>query len=588
MQMNENIINSNEMRAMIIAGAGTGKTHHAIELAKNTVGHVLFLAFTTQAKETIQKRYTGDNASIMTIDGLAFKLMRRNGLYTDIIDKSTRTRKYGKKFDLEKIDAQHRNVGNLNKEYSEQLKKDGWVDFGIIMQLVTQLPPHRLRLNFDRVIVDECQDINAIQWHFINQILGNAQLFLVGDPRQNIFEFRGSDYSILNSYRKEATQYQLDVNYRSYQEILDVANNYSFQIDPKLNPLISSRGYGGTVNRISHSQLIPCLRECDYNQTVVIAFKNETIGILRSQLMKLGIPCKENYPLYMRKNIKDVVAVIKTMLDLKDFQFIRLLKLLPNIGDAAITAIKEMDSFETLFINLMKFSFEVSQGTCLLKIADSKKKTIHDFMFFFNENCDLYENPLVKITAVCEYLHIEQDIYYEQFMDELKNDCSPSIEGITAFINEIEVGERSQRTKNGVQFGTIHGMKGSEKPYVFFIADDFNTNQSRIEKLRLSYVACTRAQNVLYIVGVDNMYNPKLINQIPSVEEAVKKAVQEASLNSEAMLHKSKDTQEESVIPLAKPIFSYRSSDEKTQCQHRVQGCDDEGCDGCVNLSVTC
>jgi superfamily I DNA/RNA helicase len=523
--MKEQITNSNEKRGIGIAGAGTGKTHNAIKLAENTQGRVLFLAFTAHAAEEIRSRYRYDNAYITTIDALALKLMHKQGIHLEVILEQ-RKRKYGKMFPLEAIDLQHCQVDNVNEEYRDALEADRYIDFGLIIQLVTKFPVECLRQDYDLIIVDECQDINPVQWHFINLLCGEARLFLIGDPRQNIFEFRGADYAILDDFLKIATRYELTENYRSFQEILDVANNYSYQIDSGFGQLISNRGYNGseTVQRIEHNQLFNKLKECVLTETVIISFKNETLGVLKGQLKRLGFKCQETYSLYARKNIKDVIAIMNMLTHPHDDYIERVLKLLPNIGEAAIKSIKFYNEKQSFLTNLLAVGSQCAQGRCELHLADTKKKTIAEFVDCILTYGDLDENPIPNIMTISQYLEIEEDVYYEQFIKELQNEGVSSIDDVANFMDSIKSDERiSNSIEKGIDFKTFHKMKGSEKPCVFVIADDFNANHKINEKLRLMYVGVTRARDRLIIVGKDNVFDRNI--QLPPIQHLVAEAV---------------------------------------------------------------
>ena len=92
---------------------------------------------------------------------------------------------------------------------------------------------HSLRQRFRYAIVDEFQDTDPLQWRIFRRIFlggGESKLFIVGDPKQAIYAFRGSDLPTYLSATKEmkadfgACEYPLDMNWRSDPDLLDALN----------------------------------------------------------------------------------------------------------------------------------------------------------------------------------------------------------------------------------------------------------------------------------------------------------------------------------------------------------------------------
>lgn len=554
----------------IIAGAGAGKTTLAIEYVKqNITKRILVLAFSNIAVQTFRERCLSVEAEIRTVDSMALKILKKKkGMYLEIIDRQSEPSKfkeYAKRFDLNAIDIQHRKLNGLNEDYAQRLASDGYIDYGIIMQKVIMLPD--ITQGYDIIIVDEFQDINDIQWAFIERIRGMANLFVVGDPRQNIYSFRGANSSIFMEFTKNAELRELNYNYRSYQEILNVANVYSHQIDSSLSPLISKRGYGGSVTFISEREMVKYVQKCDINSTAIVTYTRNGVSEIIAQLTKHGIQYKSSYSLYRRANIKPTIAVIKAMIEfnrtltINDALLRNILLRLSSIGKGTIEKLTFFYNKWSLFENLTAFDFYQDRD---LKISDKAKKSLIDFMqcfsSYFTLTNDLSEcqyrepgcddegcsgctyfsadtpsanTPVENIMAICDHI-IERDVFFEQFISEINEalgkDCnSDVITTLDSFLTDIESKKKQLDTKNtqGVFVSTIHGIKGEEYDTVFFKADDFG-KQKRDDVLKMSYVAVTRARKKLFIIGQDAYFNEELYDSFESLRAQVEDAKDES------------------------------------------------------------
>lgn len=121
----------------------------------------------------------------------------------------------------------------LYKNYQRNLRGANGCDFADLLLYPVDLfrkQPHVLRTwgkKFRFVLVDEFQDTNRLQYEWLKFLSGQGNLFCVGDPDQSIYEWRGARPEIMMGFRNDFPDSELvtvDRNYRSTQEILDVAN----------------------------------------------------------------------------------------------------------------------------------------------------------------------------------------------------------------------------------------------------------------------------------------------------------------------------------------------------------------------------
>lgn len=543
-----------DRKICVDAGAGAGKTRTAIKFTEENIGkNVIVFTFTKEAQRTFQSRCKSD-AKILTIDQMTKWILEKFYRHSiDIINGGARTRRYGlnskdenKAFDLKQIDLQHSLPNNLNEDYAKCLDRDGYMDHGVILQRVLRLPPKfidKYRI-YDVMVVDESQDLTPAQWAFIELIRGKADLLFVGDPRQNIYTWRGADVKILSDFRKEAEIITLNYNFRSRQEILNVGNVYSKQIDDSLEPMIACRGYGGkgTVQWISRNEIPKYLAHCDLEDTAIISFTHDTLNKLGYWLGTKGFSYKLTKPMYEQETARTAVQIVKVLHFMQENTLKKLmLDRLHDIGDKALFALTVHYQNESLFDCLGQLAYEMDQvkdangrDYAIIKskaITDTKKKILADFAKNLSENLDLSDNKSVKITKLfkclnpIKYSNIEEDVNFKQFLEEFEDVCN-----IEEYINDFDSGKLAKEKLNAVSIRTIHSIKGDEKGTIFFIADDFGSSHAD-EVLKMSYVAVTRARDRLFIVGRDSYFDKRLYDSFESLRPMVEKAVKDNENN---------------------------------------------------------
>lgn len=289
-------INSTSDKILIVAPAGSGKTLTLVSAIKkykdnNPDAQVVAITFTKKAANNLNDRLKKYNKIFpSTIHSWAYQeleklsnLLQKEDPYNtfkikllqeekvkEILNELIEKRKYY----YIKIDILYSYImGNYNMDLSmpmksmfQALEKD-YIQYKEDMGLYdfTDLPKYLLDKlkDYDRYIedtdalfVDEFQDVDDIQLELFNRVLA-AKRFYIGDPRQSIYIFRGASEKVmekLTGFKK----YVLDINYRSYQEIIDFATTYRNRalVDPLLfsgllesfpSDINSMRGSGGEV-----------------------------------------------------------------------------------------------------------------------------------------------------------------------------------------------------------------------------------------------------------------------------------------------------------------------------------------------------
>ena len=147
-----------------------------------------------------------------------------------------------------------KHIAPLMKEYEDKKTERHYLDYDDILHLVAQRlkesPEFRswMAKKYCHLLVDEMQDTNPLQWALLSPLIDTCKLFCVGDDAQSIYGFRGADFRNVHSFQErvpDATVMKLTKNYRSTQEILDVANwllaNSPLEYGKKL---VAARGPG--------------------------------------------------------------------------------------------------------------------------------------------------------------------------------------------------------------------------------------------------------------------------------------------------------------------------------------------------------
>lgn len=124
-------------------------------------------------------------------------------------------------------------VINAAQEYQRHKQQRRYLDYDDILEVIaTSLADNpelaeRIGSKYVEVLIDEGQDLNPLQWKIIDALVPYTRIFMVGDDGQSIYAFRGADFESIHSFERRvpgAHVLKLEENYRSGQGILDLAN----------------------------------------------------------------------------------------------------------------------------------------------------------------------------------------------------------------------------------------------------------------------------------------------------------------------------------------------------------------------------
>lgn len=463
---------------------------------------------------------------------------------------------------IDPIEFENRAAGDYNKrrqaqvyrEYQQALRKNNALDFDdLIMKTVELFKLDKEVLNnyqerFRYIMVDEYQDTNTAQFELIRLLaMKYKNLCVVGDDDQSIYKFRGANiHNILNfeQHFPDTRVIKLEQNYRSTQNILDAANGViANNIGRKAKSLWTDNGEG---DPITFQQLDSAYEEADYvardiagkvrrgeysyRDCAVLYRTNAQSRMFEERFIAGNIPYKivGGVNFYARKEIKDVLAYLKTIDNGRDDLAVRRIINVPkrgigaaSIGKVAIYAAEQEISFcraieevenvpgigkasakiqpFALFIQAMRAKAK------LLSVSELIKEILDTTGYVAELEAEGTEEAEARIENIDELINKAVD--YEE------GEEYPTLSGFLEEVALVADIDSLEADTDYVVLMTLHSAKGLEFPNVYLagmedglfpsymsITAD-NSNEEIEEERRLAYVGITRAKKNLTITS---------------------------------------------------------------------------------------
>lgn len=420
--------------------------------------------------------------------------------------------------------------------YQDELKRCNALDFDDLIMLAVRLfegnPKilERYQNSLPYLLVDEFQDLNFAQYQFIKMLSQHHKnICAVGDDDQSIYKFRGADVQNLLNFEKDfpgTKVVRLERNYRSTQNILDVSGAViSLNPNRKTKKLWTDKGRGEKV----HFCWLNNEEEEAKHITKVIkelflkgAYSYRDIGILyrvnlqaramEDALREMGLPYNVvgGISFYQRKEIKDIIAYVRLVLNHGDNVSFRRIINCPHRGIGAATISKLENEAKKKSVGL----FEALK-TCVRTngIASSTKDKLSNFANLIGKLSSRTYGDAADILKAS----LEKSGYTSMLDEDRKQNLDElivSAEGrdIQDFIDKVSLQITRHEADGGdcVTLMTLHNAKGLEFPVVFITGIEegilpyfkANGNEEEIsEERRLFYVGMTRARELLLLTG---------------------------------------------------------------------------------------
>lgn len=407
------------------------------------------------------------------------------------------------------------------------------------------------RQAFIHTIVDEYQDTNPLQDAFIRYFAGD-RLTIVGDVDQSIYGFRGGRPTLILDHAKEAEVYNLTMNYRSGQTILDSANqiiNHNEVGSTIRKDLEAGRAdpHPGivefTVSTDDHVETEQIIRDIKYLREhgaewydmAVLIRSRMTLPEISRELKRANIPVYDTtkYADFMKSDVMvDTLNFLKVFVNPKDiYAFMGVIdRPKQGIGPATLAKLQEYADKKQVSLVEYLLSKDVSELTPALK------KKVEKFVGTYESVFQAQNNDHIDLEHLVGYIfesfgyktwlmglknseRSERDLitlngvirnFEEEFRKEHKN---PTLFDIAnAFVFDMSSVAVKEEDKDGVCITTVHNAKGLEWKYVFLVGfEQENFPGNRIvdtedmeSERRLAYVAFTRAKDVLRVFAAQN------------------------------------------------------------------------------------
>ena len=260
-------------------------------------------------------------------------------------------------------DPDARKIAGMYKEYQSILRGNNALDFDDLIVKTVELFQHNPDIldyyqeRFKYIMVDEYQDTNTAQFKFVSLLAEKYKnLCVVGDDDQSIYKFRGANIQNILGFEKtfpDATVIKLEQNYRSTQNILNAANTViAHNKGRKEKKLWTANGEGDKVRvrsfmsaydeaEIIVGEIAAKVRNQDaqYGDFAVLYRTNAQSRIFEEKFLMANIPYKiiGGVNFYARKEIKDLLAYLKTIDNARDDIAVRRILNVPKRGIGATT-----------------------------------------------------------------------------------------------------------------------------------------------------------------------------------------------------------------------------------------------------------
>jgi len=582
----------------VIAGAGSGKTNaltqryaHLVNSLGISPSDILCVTFTNKAAGEMKKRIRrmiGDfgGGRICTFHGFCVQLLKEDGhvihyppqflILGDedsksmikrcfeklgITSKQITVKKAKKEIDAYKQDNDYhelltdpRMIALLERrrearkieekiiyEYLHEQRKTFGLDFNdlIVLALHVLKTDERARTKWQQrlqyVMVDEFQDVDKKQYELATILSGyHKNLFVVGDPDQTIYTWRGARIEAILDFNKQFPTAQtivMDVNYRSLSKVINASNSLirknKTRIDKNLIPHRKGNGSAKYFHAKTQTD------EAGWIAKQIETFKGYGVSLssiavlyrahyvsrsIEEALLKHRLPYTvySGVGFYQRKEIKNVLSYLRLIYSSDDLSFLRIInEPRRGIGKKRFELLRQYTEkhncsyWTALSNNAADRHFASTGAPAFLALINKYKNyynnyTLSELLTTILDESGYEEN--LRTSGEEERLdnlaELKQSIYeYETTAGE-ETTLESYLQDIALFTSS----DRNDETES-VKMMTIHAAKGLEFPHVFvcgmsegiFPSQKIYTPAQLEEERRLAYVAFTRAGDMLFL-----------------------------------------------------------------------------------------
>jgi len=445
-------------------------------------------------------------------------------------------------------------IVEIYSSYQKALRENDALDFDDLLLLPIELFDQNPKIlakyqrKWKYILVDEYQDTNRPQFYLLTKLAQkNERICVVGDDDQSIYGWRGADVTNILDFEKffpSCRIFTLEKNYRSTQQILDAATAVVTHNDQRAKKeLIAENGEGEllglfeTRDELEEADAIISALEKEiklnkrtFSNFAVLYRTNAQSRALEDSFRRMGIPYNliGSVRFYNRKEVKDVIAYLRLVINLRDTVSLRRIVNFPPRGIGMKTMDKcvsqanadNIELFEVLK-NADKLPIRGKQSESLVKFyklikkyyglrnklsASELSRSLIDEAGILNqfknskdeESKERYDNVVELLNSIDEFCSRKSDVQLSDFLEEV------------SLLSDIDHWNDSD---NRVTLMTVHSSKGLEFPVVFISGLDdglfplyqsIEDKKELEEERRLFYVALTRAQERVFLLYATN------------------------------------------------------------------------------------
>ena len=448
-------------------------------------------------------------------------------------------------------------TGDLYKEYVRRCFRSNVMDFDDLLLKTNELLNNnpevlfKYQNKFKYILVDEYQDTNHSQYKIVKMLADRFQnICVVGDDSQSIYSFRGANIDNILNFKKDypdSISYKLEQNYRSSKNIVNSANSILKYNKNKLEKTVWTNNNEGekvlinsfrtdsdegrfVVNDIIKTRSIQNKENRDF---AILYRTNAQSRSIEDALRINNVPYKifGGLSFYQRKEIKDVLAYLKLILNKNDEESLKRIINYPPRGIGQTTIDKLSVASNEMGMSI--FEFIEKENINNLKINNTTAEKLKNFVYMIknfsllNDKMSAYEitKEVIGRIGIIDHLKIDsspEEINKIQNIEELLNGINElkiiddelidSKIKLSTFLEDVSLAtdfdDKKNNNDNSVSLMTVHLAKGLEfsDVYIVGLEEDLFPSPMNIdsrngleEERRLFYVALTRAKNKVNI-----------------------------------------------------------------------------------------
>ncbi len=449
----------------------------------------------------------------------------------------------------EAVEIFERRVAQVYGEYQKRLHAANAMDFDdLILHPIKLFDAHPEVLEhyqklFRFILIDEYQDTNLAQYQIVRRLAASHQnICVVGDDAQSIYAFRGADIRNILEFERtfdHVRVFRLEQNYRSTGMILRGADSLIKHNPKQIQKTLWTENHEGdpiTIlelnDEMEEAQKIVYLmqeegrrKKLQLKDFAVLYRTNAQSRAMEDAFRRSGIPYTivGGVAFYRRKEIKDVLAYLRLLVNPSDDEAVVRVINYPQRGIGATTIARLRDAAASMGVPLFAMC-ERAQTIDALNAGAVRRIT--DFVTLVRKYANLrtemsageLAGSLVDELGIVAEFKNEGTMEARQRLDNIKEllsaladfqpvDGAPTLEAFLAEASLVADVDALTGERNAVTLMTLHAAKGLEFPVVFLVGMEENLFPSSLsidrdqveEERRLCYVGMTRAMQKLYM-----------------------------------------------------------------------------------------